>query len=138
MIIFLVKMCFRVLIILLAVAADTRAEPAAAVVQELTVVEHPSSEESSRGFAHWAAMYPDAFTLHDAKELNAVTGLLRLMKWLLSDGPETAEAAGFPITQGEQDDGKIRITGPVQDFLIVSCNYDTSTRRRAGFTADDW
>jgi len=129
---------------------DGAAEPP--VATPLTIVEHPSQDELEEGFARWAAHYPDAFTFesrgntlegrpilmgritdtrlpdedkqvalltsaHGAKEMNTVSGLLR--------GPGVI--VEVPIAPGG-----------VKDFHIVSCHYDTPTRRRPGFTPEDW
>lgn len=134
---------------------------------------------------------------HGAKEMNAVTGLLRLMKWLIGDDAEAAAnlfpygAFGGPRPQRKVEEGALAsgpiehgivlrllvpygdatvtevrldghalaesevdgyhlVRGPgviveiaippgrVKDFHIVSCNYDTPTQRRPGFTAADW
>jgi hypothetical protein len=53
---------------------------------------------------------------HGAKEMNAVTGLLR--------GPGVIAEVPIP-------------PGAVKAFHIVSCHYDTPARR-PGFTAEDW
>ncbi len=118
------RLAIGVCLMLGAWPAESREEPA--VVERLTVIEHPSPEELGKGLAQWAEKLPDRFTFesrgstlekrpifmgritdrrvadedkqvalltsaHVAKELNAGTGLLRLMKWLLSDDPEAAE-----------------------------------------------
>lgn len=113
---------FCSVILALCMASGAHAQDKASAI----VVEHPSQAELERGFADWAARYPDAFTFetrghtlegrpmlmaritdrrvpdedkqvalltsaHGAKEMNAVTGLLRFMKWLVGDEAEAAE-----------------------------------------------
>lgn len=57
------------------------------------------------------------------------------------DGHLIAESDthGYHLTRGPGVIVEIAIPpGKVRDFHIVSCRYDTPTRRRAGFTPEDW
>ena len=57
------------------------------------------------------------------------------------DGHALAESEtdGYHLTRGPGVTVEIAIPpGRMKDFHIVSCNYDTPTQRRSGFTAADW
>lgn len=52
---------------------------------------------------------------------------------------EESDTNGYHLTRGPGVIVEIAIPpDQVEDFHIVSCEYDTPTKRRAGFTADDW